>query len=147
MEHYLERERPGLLKGESDYLFPTGSGKAIAVTAFNKQLTMWDSQTRNVPVEEAISPHRIRDMVSRTCMTYLPEKGGLVASTLLQHASLKTLDRHYLDEVGRSAVQRNERLHRLMKKDRLDAEDLRNILAEIRSNEGEWRRFVGAIGA
>ena len=134
-----------MCKGESTYLFPTRSGKAIAATAFNKQLALWDSQVRGVPLAQAISPHRIRDMVSRTCMTYLPEKGGLVASTLLQHAGLKTLDRHYLDEVGRSAVQRNERLYRLVKRDRLEVEDVRKIVAEMRGNEGEWRRFVGVM--
>jgi len=145
LEHYIERERPELCKGESTYLFPTRSGKAIAATAFNKQLALWDSQVRGVPLAQAISPHRIRDMVSRTCMTYLPEKGGLVASTLLQHAGLKTLDRHYLDEVGRSAVQRNERLYRLVKRDRLEVEDVRKIVAEMRGDEGEWKRFVEVV--
>ena len=148
LEHYLERHRPPLLRGnESTYLFPTRSGSPIAATAFGKQLALWDSQVRQVPLEQALSPHRIRDMVSRTCLTYLPEKGALVAATLLQHAGLKTLDQHYLDEGTRSAIQRNERLHRLVKKDVLGMEDVRMIVAEVRQEAGEWQRLVEALKA
>ena len=115
--------------------------------AAQKQLALLDSQVRQVPLEQALSPHRIRDMVSRTCLTYLPEKGALVAVTLLQHAGLKTLDQHYLDEGTRSAIQRNERLHRLVKKDVLGMEDVRMIVAEVRQEAGEWQRLVEALKA
>ncbi len=77
---------------------------------------------------------------------YLPNKGSVVAQTLLHHASLTTMDEHYLGEVARAKIQRNERLYRWVEKETIESEDIQNILDEVKTDPNEWRRLKKAVG-
>jgi site-specific recombinase XerD len=65
----LQQARPKILgKNTSDFVFPTRTGKAVEITYFERMLREWDQRLRGTPREQTISPHRIRDMVSHTCI-------------------------------------------------------------------------------
>ncbi|MBT4499062.1 MAG: site-specific integrase [Gemmatimonadetes bacterium] len=148
IEHFIERIHPLILQGkETRFLFPTMSGRPVDRGFFDHSLAYWDHQIRGVPLEKTITPHRVRDMASHTCVVYLPDKGGLVASTLLQHASIKTLDEYYLGEGARTAIQRNERLYRWVSKKEMGREEVRKVVDELRRDKHEWRRFKKALVA
>jgi integrase len=148
IDRYLEHMRPNIIgDNSSDFVFPTRSGAAMSPTYFERILQLWDRRLRGTPYGQTFSPHRVRDMVSHTCTAYMPQKGALVAATLLQHAHIKTLDRYYLDEVGRSYVQRNERLYRWVEKEDITNEELDQIVAEMKEEPREWHRFVNAVSS
>jgi len=146
LDHYMTQVRPTILGDqESEYLFATRSGHHIKPTFFSKQVSEWDACLREVALDQAMTPHRVRDMVSRACVTFLPNRGSVVAQALLQHASLRTLDEHYLDAVGRSEIQRNERLGRWVDKETITEDDVQKIIAEVRGNGHQWERFRKAL--
>ena len=146
LESYLNDVRPQILEEKtSSYAFPTHSGRPVAATYFSRELARWDRRRRDVGPDEAITPHRIRDAVSLACVRFLPQKGSQVATAILHHVGLRTLEKHYLDEVGRSSTRSDQAMWRLVKKDRITSEDVVKLVRQIRRSPGSWRRFKKAV--
>lgn len=146
LEGYLKPGRLQILQErKSDYVFPTTTGQPILPAAFEQHLVAWDCRLRGVEPAQALTPNLIRDLVEHTCLLFLPDSGPLIASTLLQNSRIKTREDHLLDEVGRSAIQRDDRMARWVGKDDIGPEDVRKIMAELKTNPHDWRRFQKAV--
>lgn len=146
LDRYLNDMRPRLLpQGESPYLFPGANGKPILQATLSQQLTKWDTRLRGVEPHQALTPSLVRDMVEHTCLLFLPGNGPLVAAALLQVSRIKTRDQHLLDEVGRAAIQRDDRMDRWANQEDLGPEEIRKLLNELKTNSNDWRRFVKAV--